>query len=381
MEQSFPPRHLQPGHGVKTSELSGGPPDVFGRPITPREPRGTRNTTYDPLHTQATAGQIIFGGVTPRAEGLTGSARGRGACAPILQPSSRVVSSEHAGNAGRQASVAAAPSFLDDVMPHRAPPNYKYGHTEPSMPSMDYVQSGLSKVATDVRDLQADTHRGNGVPANVFNQDVQPSTTLLEHPVFKGAAGMPSDAKLAQLHPGEPGMRDMTQKNSIGVADEEVIARRAALLTPAGYNKVPGTKHGAGQTGVIDSTTEEVYTYPWEPARDVPPTRPAPPKEYAHPGACPAERGRFRGTKKVESHCAGTSMSELPGGILNQDNFPEPPPKRWGDATFESRMRAAIEPVKHKGPFVKGSSEGQRPSLAPNFYAKGSTPRVGVNLK
>ena len=159
----------------------------------------------------AAAGQIIFGGVTPRAEGLTGSARGRGACAPILQPSSRVVSSEHAGNAGRQASVAAAVLLGRRDAAPRAP-NYKYGHTEPSMPSVDYVQSGLSKVATDVRDLQADTHRGNGVPANVFNQDVQPSTTLLEHPVFKGAAGMPSDAKLAQLHPGEPGMRDMTQK-------------------------------------------------------------------------------------------------------------------------------------------------------------------------
>jgi len=45
--------------------------------------------------------------------------------------------------------------------------------------------------------------------------------------------------------------------------------------------------------------------------------------------------------RKVNTALAGES-STLPGGVLNQSNFPEAPNRRWDDQIFENRLKQAI---------------------------------------
>ena len=68
--------------------------------------------------------------------------------------------------------------------------------------------------------------------------------------------------------------------------------------------------------------------FPWELGNGiVDANKPAPPADYASRDAAPAERARFRGVKKVETHLAGESYPREAGGVLNQENFPEAAPR------------------------------------------------------
>lgn len=215
----------------------------------------------------------------------------------------------------------------------------------------------------EVRTLLEKAHVRDSVAANVFNEDPStvpaPRVSLSAHPSFAGAAGMPSDAKGAQLHPELPGMNGEPRQlpgsyaaQNVGMEAELLIAAREAELTTAPpLGAVNGTpcvsQDGSRATLVPSASLQRVlsqelarpganFSFPWEMEADVPPERPAPPKDYAAAGASISERARYRGVKKVDTVLVRESYDE-PGGVLSQAGFPHPAPKRWDDQLFENR--------------------------------------------
>ena len=324
--------------------------------------------------------------------------RGKGSYAHLVQPTARIVGAPHkvlhvrqeqpaaglssaraqqmqaaetpraAGAPSERAAPAATPrgSFLDDTLPRRGPPR------QPLTESIDpFPAAQTPRVSNgNARDLQAAVHRNDGVAANVFNNVApaagKPTTPRLkDHPLYQGAKGRASDNPLAQAHPGLPGYNGVpgfipgTEASlSIGRQAEELIARRQELLTPR--RAARGDAAPADPDPYVPNVKGVPATkFPWEMAADVAPTQPAPPKEYASHDARPAERARFRGVRKVDTPLAGESFPRQTGGILNQDNFAAPAPRRWDDQAFENRLKHALSSGAHTPratPAAKGAS-------------------------
>ena len=320
--------------------------------------RGTRVGLATPRHLQSEVGNIIFGSAAPVAQPCPNYA----SSTSFATPSSHVEPAEttsHVYNHATHVTIApsttvpstVAPStnrcntplsgsFLDDLLPRRKPGAANFNAAR----SSEDHNLGRSSVMK-VRDAQESAHARDTVPANVFNavQAGGSATPLLHHPCFKGAAGMPSDSEVAQTHPDLPGKNGTPRRirhPGAPVADATDAAPTGPPLSDAPRDS---SVVNAAQTDACAGVARSARpTFPWEHTSILRPDDPAPPEQYAAADAGAAERSRYRGVRRVNTHLARESNSDEPGGVLSQAGFPDAAPRRWDDAMFEARLKTAV---------------------------------------